>query len=253
MTHPTDKKCLELEKAQNIRHLGGYVTPDGQCTSDTFWRGDSFEVLSENDKNTVMALGVKTVIDLRNTTEITKVPSVFFNCDGIEYVNIPILSDRDQIDPTETLGYRFVMGDLYNAMADNGQAALRDIFRKMVQADGKLLFHCSAGKDRTGIIAALLLKLAGIDDETVAYDYCLTSEFLRDKLQLMKDSAMKMGGFPEEHLDEMFSAKTSSMEKFLQHIEYTYGGTEAYLLKLGLTEQELYALRDRMLSEACPA
>ena len=124
MIQPAHKKCLKFEKAQNIRNLGGYATQEGRYTTDNFWRGDSFDVLSENDKRTVMELGIKTVVYLRNTEEIARISSVFSDCDGIEYFNIPILSNQDQIDMSEALRYRFVMGDFYSTMADNGQAAL---------------------------------------------------------------------------------------------------------------------------------
>lgn len=240
------KKSIILEKAFNVRDLGGYITRDGRQTSDIFLRGDSFEVLSESDRKTIMDLGVKTVIDLRNSDEIERTPSVFMQAGGVEYCNIPIFPNDDQQKMISRMDYTFIMGDLYTSLVDNGMQSLCKVFKKMAFAPGRILFHCSAGKDRTGIVAAFLLRLANVDDEAIVYDYCLTEKLLAPKLKSLQ-AVTDRWQLPQDILAEALGAKAGSMEKLLRHMDEQYKGIEAYLLRIGLSQNDLEALKGKMV------
>lgn len=243
-----EKRPILLEKAFNIRDLSGYKSEAGEITSGLFLRGDSFEKLSEGDRDALMAIGVKTVVDLRNQDEITRTPSVFDEHPEVLYVNIPILPPGTQEKMIQQSGMTFLMSDLYIVILDNSQSALKEVFTTLASSDGRVLFHCSAGKDRTGIISAILLRLAGIDNETVVADYCLTEVFLKEKLDSIKKAAkQKDYGIPGNLIDEMMSAKGATMEKLLKHLEDTYGGAETYLVTIGLSKAEIETLKFKMI------
>jgi protein-tyrosine phosphatase len=166
----------------------------------------------------------------------------------VEYYNIPILSDEEQQSMNYMPDYTFIMGDFYTSMMQKSQEALCEIFKKMADADGKVFFHCSAGKDRTGIVSAILLKLADVDNDAIIYDYCLTEKFLRNKLQSLKDNVLLTQPISSEIVDELMGAKANNMEKVLSYIEHNYSDVSTYLMSIGLSQSEIIQLKFKMIS-----
>ncbi|HYE68320.1 MAG TPA: tyrosine-protein phosphatase [Anaerovoracaceae bacterium] len=249
MTGKNNKQPITLERALNTRDLGGYITADGRKTTDVFLRGDSLEILSARDKDTLLDLGVRTVIDLRNNDEILRTPSIFVDCSKMKYYNIPILPEDSQEKFIRQSGYAFLMGDLYISILEKSRGAFCKVFRILAEADGKVLYHCSSGKDRTGVVSALLLKLVNIDDQAVIEDYCLTEVLMEEKLSIMKAEAKRMEEYPDDFLDEVMSAKAHTMAKFLEHLENNWNGAEAYLRAIGLCDDEITRLKVKMTED----
>lgn len=243
-----EKRRITLEKSYNTRDLGGYETVDNMRTSAYFLRADSLNVLSLSDRCTLLDLGVKTVIDMRNNAEIMRVPSVFERCEEADYCPMPVFSDSEQQDIHRQFGYAFDMGDLYISIVEKNQRALCAILRKMEGAsDGKILFYCNAGKDRTGIVSALLLKLAGVDNQTIIYDYCLTEVLLKDTMPFLRANTQVPASVPNEIMDELLGAKAHNMEKLLKHLENKYSGVIEYLQTIGLSQSEIAAIKKKMI------
>jgi protein tyrosine/serine phosphatase len=110
-----------------------------------------------------------------------------------------------------------------------------------------VLFHCHAGKDRTGMIAALLLSLANVPDEIVAQDYSLTYTYLRDQFEQWKAGLTTTDPHVRARLIEGFRCRPETMLQVLDHLQRRYGGVEGYLLSLGLGRDQIERLRRRLV------
>ena len=177
------RRHLDIEGAYNVRDLGGYATSDGRRTRwGVFLRADSLHRLPLRSQAALIDYGIRTVIDLRRSREIQAEPNVFWASSDVRYYHqnmsgdVPIVRDSDLPLPTDIVGRS---AGHYARGLDLRQSQTHDILANMAQPDIlPALFHCRGGQDRTGIVAALLLGLAGVPDETIAEDYALTSRFL---------------------------------------------------------------------------
>ena len=157
---------IVLEGANNVRDLGGYATGNGRATRfGRLFRADALSSLTDRDVSTILERRIRTIIDLRDPEEVAAGPNHQAVLEAAEYHNIPLLSGlaRGAIkSPPPSLGDFYVLGARYCT------EQFRDVFTIIAaHTDGPLLFHCTAGKDRTGMVAALLLDLAGVAMETI--------------------------------------------------------------------------------------
>ena len=158
-----NSRHIPLSGTYNIRDLGGYETYKGaRVPWQTFFRGDSPHLLSVEGMNYLYHQGLRLVVDLRTKNEIKEAPNPFENFPGVEYVNLPIFDDlapvimlQKQVSDENPLLHFYLE-------AIHGQGnAIKEVLRRISTIqDGAVLFNCTAGKDRTGIIAALLLGLS---------------------------------------------------------------------------------------------
>ena len=242
----TETRKIDLESAHNMRHLGGYATNTGGTTSARLLRGDCLEPLREQDAQELIRQGLRTVIDLRNEVEIKKIPSTLSRHPEVNYLNIPLLGDTGGNPPA--LPEDFTMGMMYVGILDGARAALQKTFWAIAEAavkPGSLMFHCTAGKDRTGVTAALLLALAGVPDETIIRDYAETGAHLAPVYDMLVENS----GVPAtlgRVTEELLSARETNIEMMLSHLNTKYGGARAYLSSLCLTTRELDAIYTMM-------
>ncbi len=262
--HPTQRH-LPIPGTYNIRDLGGYPTSDGRMTRwRTFLRADALHRLSPEGQQVLLDLGLDTVIDLRFAKELEESPNVFATSNfstpsngaandknSVNYVNISLM---DGLSLAASSGQTLLVQPLdtleaiYQAMLTHCQPALRAVFDVMSASDGEaLLFHCTAGKDRTGLIAAMLLGLAGVAPETIAEDYALTDQYLDELKQELRAKAAASGQ-NLEHYERMLESKPEAMRNTLAFIEQQYGGVVAYLQQIGLTDAQIDTLQN-MLAE----
>lgn len=240
LTHSFERR-LPLTGAYNVRDLGGYLTQDGRATQwGRFFRADGLHRLTEDDRKALLDKGLGTVVDLRHEHEVSRFKNVFSDSDEVAYHNVSL------INPTTTersdVGS---LGDLYVDMLDHAQPQLLRVFQLLASSeDQAVLFHCSAGKDRTGVTAALLLDLAGVPEETIIADYALTGECIAPMLEELRKG--KPEGVPEESFEKFLGSDPANMVMMLGHLRGKYGGAESYLAAIGLTEKELDALRDQL-------
>ena len=168
---------LAWEGCVNARDLGGYPTADGR---ETRWgavvRSDSPAALTEAGRAALADYGVRAIVDLRLPTELADAPNPFAEPGdhGIAYTNVSFIDPAFAPDAVTTLA------DDYLQMLDRYRRPVAEAITAVAQASpGAVLVHCAAGKDRTGLVAALLLGLVGVPAETIAADYAMTGEALR--------------------------------------------------------------------------
>ena len=238
-------RVIPLEGAVNFRDLGGYAAGEGMRTRwRVLFRADGLGDLTEADFEVMRSLGIRTVIDLRSGEELERGR---FDVDAhpVTFHHFPIiekLPDPDEFDRRPGL-----LGSQYQEMLRDAGASFRSVLEILAGSDAlPAVFHCTAGKDRTGVLSALLLSLLGVDEATVVSDYALSGEAmtrLRAKL-LVK--------YPEgretiEGISEVFSAAPEQMEQLLDFLRAEYGSVPAYVAGLGTAASVVEALRAALL------
>jgi len=244
----TTMRHIALPGTFNIRDLGGYATNDG---GTTLWRrllrADSLHKLDAAGVETLVAEGLVTVIDLRHDSELDTAPNPFAARDGFRYVNINLLAD---LLPRHDATYEQdvdVLLDLYVRTVDERGEHIREALEAIAAApQGAILFHCAAGKDRTGIMAALLLSIAGVERELILDDYELTAAQIKPVLGEYEKRAAERGQ-DLVSLHAIMASRRETMAALLDHIDTQHGGVVDYLLATGLSTSTLERLRGRIL------
>ena len=222
----------------NLRDLGGYPATNGAVTRwRMYYRSDLVQIITEQDKAAFLAIKLTTVIDLRSREEVERAPNAFSGADWIAYHNIPLLPEA-VIDKCMTTS---PFKELYILFVERGKKKLGRVFTILAESSGPCLFHCLAGKDRTGIIAALLLMLVDVPREDVVADYEVSGTYYWRKVVRLDEGA---NAATQAHI----RSNRETINYFIDHIISKYGDAEGYLLGAGVTDENIKTLRDRFLS-----
>jgi protein-tyrosine phosphatase len=239
---------LLINKVHNMRELGGYATREGGMTAwGRFIRSDSPFDLDDADIRFLYDYGVRTVVDLRQGDEARHLPSPLSKAPGFDYRNISFTEDFSLLGSLDYCPLEHLVPVM------KGQHRVADILRTMAEAEGAVLFYCFAGKDRTGIISALLLMLAGVPAVDVQADYQVTYSYIKPKLAMANLDAGMDNFFVATGIrkgDRPESLRRTEPEWILPLIEYVeeHGGAAAYMASIGLREDEIARLRQKLLA-----
>jgi protein-tyrosine phosphatase len=243
---PYVNRIRALEGAHNIRDLGGLETRHKSRTiSGRFLRADSLHDLSVGAQMMLLESGLKTVIDLRSPKELERQPNPFADHEEIKYVNVSLFGSL--FESKDANAMMPSLEGIYVSALEMCQPAIRTVLETMAESESVLLFHCTAGKDRTGIIAALLLANAEVPDETIAEDYALTEQLARQMLERLLDEGVE-DGMERESFAKLLTAQVSTMHATLGYLEGRFGGVQNYLKTgLGLDSKTVETLRTKLL------
>jgi protein-tyrosine phosphatase len=238
---------LAWEGLLNARDLGGYRTADGR---ETRWgaivRSDNLTPLTAAGRAALLVYGVRSIVDLRRPEEAREHPNPFAEpgSHGLEYLNVPFEDPAVYAFTEEPESLTVV----YQLMLDYYRSRIADVMTSVADAPpGGVLVHCMGGKDRTGLVSALLLDLARVDRETIAADYAVTQDYLRER----DDEWVRTGPgerAERERLVAKFSAKAEVMWAVLAQIDDRFGGVERYLLQAGVPADRITGLRRRLVA-----
>ena len=254
-------EIIKLKHVKNYRDLGGITTSDGRVLKPHMLiRGTTLfdptllgiKILKEN-------YNLKTIIDLRTQKEILEKPDV--KIDGVEILHMPVfdesvagISHEKKVHSFKTLMMMPKMEDLYvqmvtGASLDNVIKVLKFILTLPPQKYS-VVFHCTAGKDRTGVVAALLLSFLGVDRVTVMNDYLLTNKRVLFKANMAYVGLLLTRGNPKlaHKIKHYFLAEPNFIKAALNQLEKDYGSLEEFFKqKLGFTEEETKKIKDKFL------
>lgn len=230
---------IKMDNIVNIRDLGGYKTANGKSTKyKVFYRSGNTDKSSENDiKRLTEFYNVKTVIDLRNTDEIKKSPDKFSKIPEVNYINTPIeygecLEEFKSTDRGLTV--------LYDYILKKKKQVLKNIFDTIANINGGgTLFHCTLGRDRTSVIAMLLLGLVNVSKKDIIENYTITYDLIKD-LDIIKHDLVFYGKRKTITLPEY-------IESAINLIETSYETFENYLLSCNISKENLEKIKAKFL------
>ncbi|MFN0182483.1 MAG: tyrosine-protein phosphatase [Aquabacterium sp.] len=246
--HPD--RVLSLQGAPNFRDLGGYAGADGRHVRwRRLYRSGHLGGLTESDLQRVGALGLTHAFDFRGVEERETarcaVPGLAQRPLSIEpsvVQEMRALIEAGGVPDGERVAA--LMTDLYRDIVNDHAHRLAELFDHLVQAEGALVFHCTAGKDRTGIAAALILLTLGVPRPVVMQDYLLTQA-------LMPHPPAPSAEFTADAQAVLWGVQAGFLDAALDTIDTAHGGVEAYAAgRLGLGTAGVAALRERFLVDA---
>lgn len=250
-----NNRKIEFEGAFNARDLGGLLTQDDRVVrSNMLFRSDSPQLLSERDvAHLVEDLGLRTVLDLRYADESATEGIGGLATPSVVHRNIPVRSADLSVapglrgdlpeagSPFWMFTFSFYKG--YFSTADG--AALTEAVRALAEADAlPALVHCAAGKDRTGVVIALVLAAIGVPEEQIAADYAASAEAVPAIMKRLASLASygNAGSTPAEHQ----ITHPETMAALLDWVRSEHGSVRDWLIARGVTDAELAALRERL-------
>ena len=250
MTDPAARpQIIELDGAYNIRDLGGYRTRSGARTRfRRVLRADATHRLTRADVDTLLGRELRTVIDLRAPHEVRQSPSLFAGLDGLDYRSLPLF---DALSP-EHIEARDASRDpllpFYFGTLESRGARIAEVLQAIAEArPGAVMFNCTAGKDRTGLISALLLGNADVVPEEIVEDYALTEPLISGLVDEFMTKA-RASGRDLDAYRRVLRARPETMMAVLDEIAGRYGSVSAYLEGIGLRRPVLDGLSRRLLA-----
>jgi protein tyrosine/serine phosphatase len=236
----------------NVRDLGGLPTADGGETRfGSIVRADSVHLLSDEGWRALVDHGVRTVIDLRGDHEREDDPPAEL---PVEVVHVPFMeADEQEWDEiaaeleraNETTDDVAATRDAYLIFLERFRANVAAAFEAVARApEGAVVIHCVGGKDRTGLLSAFLLHVAGVADDEIAADYALSEERLLTRHQAWFDAAET--DEERERLRRIAQCPAEAMSSVLTELERRHGGVDGYLRDVGVAEADLTRARARL-------
>ena len=253
------QRVVPIVGSHNLRDMGGYPTVDGfRLRWGKLYRSGLMAGFSEADRDQITGLGIVAICDLRATEERERKPMTWHHGLEIEYWARdygPSLGELDvllQRGEVSRQAIQDVMSDAYVKLPYEQSASYRVLFEKLAAGRLPLVFNCTAGKDRTGIAAALILTLLGVPRDVVEHDYSLTergTERLR-AMMLADPRYAALGQLPPDHYMPLLRADPAYLTMALAGIEERSGSIEVYLRdEVGITDSDRSAIREKLLEK----
>ena len=237
-----DPRCsiTDIEGSLNLRDLGGMPISGGRIFPyKRFLRSGSLSECSPDILDKLKEYGVTTVIDLRSKAEVAHYGNPAIGCDDIDFYNIPLfLGDPDsETDSTMEFLKTHHLGDFYIQVLEGLGSSVVDVLNTLSRAPGCSLFHCAHGKDRTGIICAIIYMLAGAEREDIIRNYEFSYEYISWFLDPLIENR-------EECLKHTLRSDRINMEIMLDYLDEKYNGDIcSYLRANGMTDEDINILR----------
>jgi protein-tyrosine phosphatase len=249
----SSQREVKLQGAVNFRDLGGYTTSDGHHVRwDRVYRSADISKLTDTDLDTLKSRHIASVVDLRGVDESKKAPDRLNP--GTEYILCPAGSDNNLNDWMKSIAGLQSGGDSMMKVYYSNTTFLADRYRPFFERlldlrnDQALLFHCTAGKDRTGIGAALLLYVLGVPYETIEKDYSATDYYWRTASAKMVGVMVQNMHVNEQVARDMGAARREYIRTTFDTIRKQYGSVDKFLRgPVGLDDAKIAALKAKFL------
>lgn len=222
-----------LSCSYNTRELGSIKTSDGGITKNNiFWRSDVTSVPTEEDIEKLLSTNITTIIDMRTDEEVQKTPNGLAGMDGFEYHHFPITEGSGVPESLEAVPRSYM--DI--ALAKN----MPYVMKTIAESDSGVLFHCTAGKDRTGVVSAIILMLCGADREDIVSNYVVSREYNHKRLEAF------LAAHPEVDRNIVL-ANEKSMNGFIELFTERFGNVESFFEYIGLSAEYAEMILNKMM------
>ena len=254
-TTPTDtlvfnsRRAVALEGGSNFRDLGGYPAAGGKTVKwGHIYRSADVSKLTDADLQTLQSRNIAVDCDLRGPDEVKTSPDRMPA--GVTYVNLPAGSENVRVNANYAAMNRDSMMRATYSRTDHLKAKYKPMFAYLLVLDDTkaLMFHCTAGKDRTGMGAALVLSALGVDKATILKDYAATDVYWKQGRERVAQM-MKQGGTDSAQIAKLLAADPAYLESFFASIDQKYGSMDQFLTtEMELTPDKLATLRTKYLN-----
>lgn len=252
---PTPERLLPLAGAFNFRDLGGYPVPGGRVTRwGRLFRSDTLHELTPGDVAMLRSMGLATIIDLRTARELELTGRGPLGDLPIAYRHLSVIGEGGEAGEAvaapapagEDLAERYLW------YLDTGGKALVDALTMVAGPDSlPLVFHCAAGKDRTGVLAALVLEMLGVAPEAIVADYAITAErmeLIMGRYRSDPNFAGRISTVPSSR----FSVEGDTMARFIDGLHSRFGGARSWALAAGLSPDALDRMEELLVETPGP-
>lgn len=256
MAGPVDLsgRLVDFDGPANFRDLGGYAGLDGRVVrKGRVFRADSLSAMSDRDvQHCVEVLQLHTIVDLRTGAEVDRFSHGPLEREGVTFHHEPII-DETRIDAAKSRRRRKVeamtLDEIYRMMLDTFGDRFVTVLRLVADpANHPLVFHCAAGKDRTGLTAALTLGLLGVDEDTIVVDYAASAQRMPEMIARNLARAEAGQDALVEVAQQHYEARAEAMEEVLRWIAAEHGSVEGYVTARGLEPDAVASLRASLLA-----
>lgn len=253
----TRSRVPNLTGALNFRDLGGYATVDGRSVRwNSLYRSGTTHAMTQEDLAHLGVRGIRYAYDLRSKAERRQYPNKLNGVADIEYRFLDHDQRHGDIARYIEAGFkgpeqtRELMFSLYKKFPYDFRDAYRALFVHLANGDLPLVFNCTAGKDRTGVAAALILTALGVPRETVVDDYVLTEQFLErnSELILRGNGDALFAGVGREIWEPLMRADAAYLQVMFDQLTSAHGSVDQYLEEeLGVTDEAMARIRRNLL------
>ena len=236
---------LAVPGLSNCRDLGGFACDGGVTRFGIFLRSEAPCGLSADAVAQLKRYGLAESFDLRGEAECLWRPSSLEQ--ALPYRRISLSGGAETFDKKNLPQGEFTWDKVYIKRALQHRDWFRDAFTACAEVEGMVLYHCTTGKDRTGILTCCLLAAVGVSREDIAADYCLSEVYLQKMFAAMRDGSLTIRAGESHFEPYVFHTPYDAMLRFYDFLTDTYGSVIGYLLDIGVTEETIEMLRQKFV------
>ena len=240
---------IPLEGAYNFRDLGGLPARDGRhIPGRRVFRSDRLTRLTAADTEMLESFAIGRVFDLRSDLELAQDGAGDFSTTRGRHRHVPLVRVSLSITDSRIDWSKIDLQSRYLEMLDEGAPVIREVLEHLASnPPSATVFHCTGGKDRTGVLAAVLLRVLGVDDETIIADYAVSERYLAPFVEASR-SMMESEGFDPQIVLYLCGSPAERMRKMLADLDSRWGSVEGYLEWTGMREGTVALLRQHLLT-----
>jgi protein-tyrosine phosphatase len=240
------QRHVDLEGCHNFRDLGGYPTREGgRVRWRVLFRSDALHHLTPADVARLRGeIGLGHVVDLRSSGEIAIDGSGRLAAENVRIHHLPLFDGHGTA--SADLGASITLSDRYFLMTEHAKGPIARVIQTLAEAEAPAVYHCAAGKDRTGVVSAVLLGLLGVADEIIVADYAATKQNL-DAIVARLMASEGYQGMLEQLPPDTLHAEPETMISLLARVREKYGSMHGYARAIGIPDAAVARLERRLL------
>ena len=224
-----------IDKVENMRDIGGYTVGKNEIVKEgMIIRSNYINQLDNKEMEELIHMNFTTIIDLRSNNEIINKKSIFRDNNSFKYYHIRINGDGRLPESKD---------DVLNSYIEmpEGKEQIKEVFEIFATATSGIIYYCNAGKDRTGVVTACILKFLGVNEKDIIADYLASGVFLKEMIINFSNSVKEKDIFP------IINPNYDTMSKLFNYIENKYGSIEEYLKSCNILEENLKKIKEKYI------